>query len=80
MHITKTRNRHGKTGKKKFPEINLKKSFMVGDSNSDMAFGNALNMKTVFIGKRAPETETIDLCVPNLYKFAQLIEPLDNRL
>lgn len=36
--------------KKDFPEIDFKKSLMVGDSDSDMAFGNRLGMKTILVG------------------------------
>lgn len=36
--------------KKDFPEIDFKKSIMVGNSNSDMEFGKNLGMKVVFIG------------------------------
>ncbi len=40
--------------KKDFPDIDFFKSVMVGDSISDMEFGNRLNMYTVFIGKGKP--------------------------
>jgi len=35
---------------KDFPEINFKKSIMVGDSGSDIEFGKNAGMKTIFIG------------------------------
>lgn len=37
--------------KKKFPEINFKKSIMIGDSISDLEFAKNLNMKFVLITK-----------------------------
>ncbi len=36
--------------KAQFPEIDFQKAMMVGDSESDILFGKALGMKTVFIG------------------------------
>ena len=41
----------GLKAKKAFPEINFKKSIMVGDTPQDMTFGKKLNMFTVFIAK-----------------------------
>lgn len=35
---------------KDFPEISLKKSYMLGDTRSDMEFGKRLGMTTVLIG------------------------------
>lgn len=35
--------------KKEFPEIDFKKSIMIGDSLSDMAFGKNAGMQTIFI-------------------------------
>lgn len=36
--------------KKDFPEINFKRSVMIGDTSSDIAFGKDLGMKTIFLG------------------------------
>ncbi|MEZ4911079.1 MAG: HAD-IIIA family hydrolase [Saprospiraceae bacterium] len=36
--------------KSDFPDIEFKKSVMVGDSLSDIAFGNRLGMKTILLG------------------------------
>ena len=47
-----------------FPEVDYSRSVMVGDSDSDIEFGNRLGMMTVFIGKgseRNPELECKDL-------------------
>jgi len=38
-----------------FPEIDFRKSVMVGDSNSDIEFGKRLGMKTVFIDEQPHE-------------------------
>lgn len=38
--------------KNDFPSINFEKSVMIGDSVSDMQFGKALGMSTIFIGKQ----------------------------
>jgi len=34
-----------------FPEISFEKSLMIGDSESDMIFGQSLSMKCIFIGQ-----------------------------
>ena len=36
--------------KKDFPHIEFKRSLMVGDSDSDIVFGNQLGMKTILVG------------------------------
>ena len=36
--------------KNDFPDINLSKSIMIGDMNSDVEFGKNAGMKTIFIG------------------------------
>jgi histidinol-phosphate phosphatase family protein len=40
----------GIRAKKDFPGIDFSKSVMIGDTQSDMEFGKALGMKTIFIG------------------------------
>ncbi len=42
--------------KKDFPEIEFKKSLMVGDSDSDIIFGNRLGMKTILVGDHNQNT------------------------
>ena len=39
--------------KRDFPEIEFKRSIMVGDSDSDITFGNNLGMKTILVGNKA---------------------------
>ena len=55
-----------------FPEIDLSKSIMVGDMNSDIEFGKNAGMKTVFIGdnelKHIPDSR-----YDSLYDFAKMI-------
>ena len=54
-----------------FPEIDFTKSIMVGDSMSDMVFGRALGMKTIFISDVKHVDEKID------FNFASLMELAD---
>jgi len=52
----------GLWAKKKFPKIDFSKSLMVGDSASDIQFGQALGMHTVWMeGKEEDEAELIKL-------------------
>ncbi len=39
--------------KKDFPDIEFSRSIMIGDSDSDIAFGNNLGMKTILVGNKA---------------------------
>ena len=58
--------------KNDFPEIDLSKSIMVGDMNSDVEFGMNAGMKTVFIGDN--ELKLIpDSRYDSLYDFAKMI-------
>jgi histidinol-phosphate phosphatase family protein len=55
-----------------FPEINFRKSIMIGDSLSDIQFGQRLGMKTVWIQNR--EVEHIDQIIDLVdYQFDSLI-------
>ncbi len=59
--------------KKDFPEINFKKSIIVGDSISDMQFGRRMKMKTVFISDDITIVNArpylIDYFFPDLLSF-----------
>jgi D-glycero-D-manno-heptose 1,7-bisphosphate phosphatase len=59
---------------KDFPEINLKKSVMIGNNISDMQFGKNAGMKTIFLLTTKPDQElpdkNIDLHFNNLEEFA----------
>ena len=56
--------------KKIFPQIDFSKSIMVGDTNSDMQFGKAAGMKTVFVGRDELKTE-VDGKFHSLKEFAE---------
>jgi D-glycero-D-manno-heptose 1,7-bisphosphate phosphatase len=60
-----------------FPEIDLKKSLMVGNNLSDMLFGKNAGMKTVFLRTTNPDRELpnefIDLHFNNLDDFAKAL-------
>ncbi len=60
-----------------FPEIDLEKSIMAGDSVSDMQFGRNAGMITVLIanddGLVKSNPELIDLIFPDLFSFANFI-------
>ncbi len=51
-----------------FPEIDFKKSIIVGDSESDMKFGENLNMKKVLISHKIKGNP--DLIYPSLIEFS----------
>lgn len=59
---------------KDFPEIDLAKSIMVGNTISDMKFGRNLGVKTIFLPTTRPEVdlndERIDLVYESLISFA----------
>lgn len=57
--------------KKEFPEIDFSRSVMVGDSGSDIEFGKAAGMKTVFIGEE--NKYNADMLFHSLYDFARFI-------
>jgi len=59
----------GLKAKDAFPQINFEQSVMVGDSQTDMGFGQRLGMKTVFIGPK--KNKTADKTFANLWEFAQ---------
>lgn len=51
--------------KKDFPDIDFKKSLMVGDSDSDMMFGNRLGMKTILVGDNPDARSGDSMSVPD---------------
>ena len=64
----------GLAARKAHPEINFKKSIMVGDSPGDMLFGKRLGMKTVFIGDLPPHLSShtlVDWRYDDLITFAR---------
>jgi histidinol-phosphate phosphatase family protein len=58
----------GFQAKKDFPEINFRKSIMIGDSESDIQFGKALKMITVRISKI--KDHQADFTHPSLKDFS----------
>jgi len=60
---------------KEFPDIDLAKTIMVGNTISDMEFGRNLGVYTVFLPTTRPEVsltdERIDLVFDSLQDFAQ---------
>lgn len=59
--------------KEDFPEIEFEKSIMVGDSESDMEFGNRCGMKTVFIKHAHPQGVRADFTFRSLKEFYEHI-------
>lgn len=62
--------------KEDFPQVDFKKSIMVGDANSDMLFGKSLGMHTVFIDNQTSEpyqAELVEKKYYSLLEFAQEI-------
>lgn len=57
-----------------YPHVDFCKSIMVGNSRSDIDFGNKLTMHTVLVGNKYPKGDKIygkvDAYYQNLYKFA----------
>jgi histidinol-phosphate phosphatase family protein len=63
-----------------YPAVDFKKSIMVGNRPSDMAFGKNAGMHTVFVATTHPQTEDphpqIDHRFNNLLEFAQAVATL----
>jgi D-glycero-D-manno-heptose 1,7-bisphosphate phosphatase len=55
-----------------YPEIDFSKSVMVGDTDSDIRFGQNLGMKTVRIRTEEPIGVEADLTVEHLYELMEL--------
>jgi histidinol-phosphate phosphatase family protein len=62
--------------KKEYPDIDFKKSVMVGDSASDIQFGKNLHMKTVYITTQNEKIDA-DLICTSLYDFAKKINRIE---
>lgn len=60
--------------KRDFPEVDFSQSIMVGNSSSDIEFGNKLGMYTVLVGDKYPNGhkiyKNINAYFENLSKFA----------
>lgn len=64
--------------KKNFPDIDFRKSVMVGDSVSDIKFGNNAGMKTVLHQSEEKITIDADLTVSSLLEFAEMLNKKTN--
>ncbi len=62
---------------KDFPKINFSKSIMVGDSDSDIAFGNNLGMKTILVGEKAENNFLLPNSIPD-FKVGSLKDVADS--
>lgn len=60
--------------KSKFSEIDFEKSIMVGDTDTDIQFGQYLGMKTVRIETKAEENTKADINFSSLWNFAKALE------
>jgi histidinol phosphatase-like enzyme len=56
-----------------FPEIDFTRSIMVGDTDTDMQFGQRLGMKTVLIESQELVTEAVELRFLSLSEFLNLL-------
>ena len=56
-----------------FPEIDLEKSIMIGDSNSDIEFGHNAGMYTILIGNEPVKTYPDD-SFGSLLEFAKMLK------
>jgi len=64
----------GLQAQRDFPQIDFSRSVMIGDSPTDIEFGKALGMTTVFIGDFANHGETeADFCFDSLATAAQFL-------
>ena len=67
-----------------FPDIDFQNSWMVGDSASDMAFGQGLGMRTALIEGKAEEAEIlaamkVDVRCKSLLEFAEFVKIFNER-
>ncbi len=66
--------------KKDHPEIDLRRSIMVGNNLSDMEFGRNAGMYTIYLRTTAPQQPLphplIDLSFNSLYDFAKALQQL----
>lgn len=66
----------GLQAKKDFPEIDFKRSIMVGDSKSDMEFGRSLGMINVFVDHKTDKFDVnlTDYITTSLGGFSSILE------
>lgn len=56
-----------------FPEIEFEKSIMIGDTDSDIAFGKNLGMRTVRIKTSEPIEINADITCTSLMEFSKML-------
>ncbi len=59
-----------------FPDIDLKRSVMVGDKLTDIAFGQNLSMFTVLITWNDDDDSKADICFRSLRSFAKYVQQI----
>jgi histidinol-phosphate phosphatase family protein len=64
----------GNEAKKTFPEIDFKKSIMVGDSETDIEFGKNCGMKTVFVSYDNSIHPNADITITSLSELKELMD------
>lgn len=72
-HLRKPKNGMAFLAKNDFPEIDFKKSVMIGDKVSDMEFGKSLNMTTIYLSEHYKENALSDF---HIKSFSYLMEIL----
>lgn len=60
-----------------FPDIDFKKSVMVGDTDGDIKFGTNLGMKTVLVRSKENVNTQADMTVDSLHDFYHQIKNYD---
>jgi len=63
----------GLQAKKEFPEIDFKKSIMIGDSESDIEFGMKLGMKTIMLKNGRNLRSKADYIFENLHEVSKAL-------
>lgn len=78
--LTKENSNYRKPGtgmglhaKEDFPEIDFKKSLMIGDSESDIEFGMNLGMKTIMLKSGSNVSTKADYIFENLYQVSKAL-------
>ena len=68
----------GMWAKRKFPEIDFRRSLMVGDSASDIQFGQNLGMDTVLMEGKNEDKEALSKLRPDysIKKFSKIVDIL----
>lgn len=71
--LRKPNTKMGLMAKEEFPNIDFKKSIMVGDTDSDILFGKNLGMKTVRVKTEEKITIEADITVNSLFEFSKTL-------